>query len=175
MALTEKLQKALNDQLLYEFESAYIYLAMATHLDTLDLEGATHWMRMQAREEVMHAAKLHTYLSDRDAAIELQAIPAPPSRWESVRAVFEAAMAHEQKMTGRLNDLMELAQTERDHATVSLMQWYVDEQVEEESTLRHIIAKLKLVENDSGGLFMIDRDLSTRLPPPEVGAGAPPA
>ena len=169
MALTDKLQKALNDQLLYEFESAYIYLAMATYLDTLDLEGATHWMGMQAREEVMHAAKLHTYMSDRDAAIELQTIPAPPATWESVMA----ALAHESKMTVRLNDLMELAQTERDHATVSLMQWFVDEQVEEEATLRHIIGKLKLVGKDSSGLFMIDRDLSARVAPPEPGATTP--
>ncbi len=170
MALTDKLQQALNDQLLYEFESAYIYLAMATYLDSLELEGGTHWMRTQAQEEVMHAAKLHTYMSDRDAVIELQAIPAPPARWESVLAVFEAALVHEQKMTERLNDLMELAQNERDHATVSLMQWYVDEQVEEEATLRHIIAKLKLVDRDTSGLFMIDRDLSTRAPPTPDGA-----
>ena len=88
-------------------------------------------------------------------------------------AAFEAALAHESKMTVRLNDLMELAQTERDHATVSLMQWFVDEQVEEEATLRHIIGKLKLVGKDSSGLFMIDRDLSARVAPPEPGATTP--
>jgi ferritin len=167
MALTDKLQTALNNQLKHEFESAYIYLAMATHLDTLDLEGAAHWMRMQAREEIMHAAKLHTFMSDRDAGIRLQTIEAPPAHWETVLAVFEAAMTHEQKMTERLNELMEFAQTERDHATVSLMQWFVDEQVEEEATLRHIIAKLKLVGADTSGLFMIDRDLGARVAPPE--------
>ncbi|OGQ78667.1 MAG: ferritin [Deltaproteobacteria bacterium RIFOXYA12_FULL_58_15] len=171
MALTAKLQEALNEQLKYEFESAYIYLAMATYLDSRDLEGATHWMRLQAREEITHAAKFHTYLSDRDANIVLQAIPAPPAKWDSIVATFAAALAHEQKMTERLNKLMDLAQSEKDHATVSLLQWFVDEQVEEEATIKTVIARLKLVGEDSSGLFMIDRDLSTRVIPPQIGAG----
>jgi ferritin len=173
MALTTKLQKALNEQVKYELESAYIYLGMATFLDSLDLAGATHWMRIQVQEEIMHGTKLYTYLANRDAEIVLHTIEAPPAKWSSVQATFEAALAHEQKMTERLNGLLELAETERDHATVSLLRWFVDEQVEEESTLRTIIARLKLVGNDSSGLFMIDRDLGTRVAPPAAPAGAP--
>ncbi len=175
MPLTDKLQKALNNQLKHEFESAYIYLGMATHLDTLDLAGATHWMRMQAQEEMMHAAKFYAYLSNRDAKVVLQTIEAPPASWPSVVETFTAALAHEEKMTARLNELMELAQKERDHATVSLLQWFVDEQVEEEATLRTLIARLRLVGNDSSGLFLLDRDLAVRPAPPSLTDGQPAA
>lgn len=171
MPFTEKLQQALNQQVNHELHSAYIYLAMAAHLDGLGLEGCEHWMRMQAHEELLHAMKLHDYLRDRDGHSPFKDVAAPPSEWESPLGVFEAALKHEKLMSDRFDNLTDLAQQERDHATVSLLRWYVDEQVEEEATLNTIISQLKLVGKDTSGLFVIDRELAGRPVPTVAGTG----
>lgn len=164
--MNQKVEKALNDQMKYELESAYIYLGMSIFLNTKDLEGAAHWMNMQVLEESIHAAKIHAFMTDREGKILLHNIEAPPVKWESVLATFEAALAHEQKMTERLNSLMDLSLAERDHATVNLMQWFINEQVEEEATLNKIIPKIRLAGSEGSAILLIDQELATRIQPP---------
>jgi ferritin len=165
MSLSDNMQKALGDQFALEVTSSYLYLSMSRFLNEADLLGAGHWMRMQAQEELMHAMKLYDYVEDRGGSPALPAIASPQTEWESPLDLFKAALAHEKKITAAMNDLMDLALSERDHATASLLQWFVDEQVEEEATLRDIIPKLRLVGTDGGGLLMIDADLGTRPAP----------
>ncbi len=165
MSLSENMEQALSDQFGLEVFSSYLYLAMSRYLNDADLLGAGHWMRQQATEELMHAMKIYDFIEDRGGRPALPAIDAPQTEWDSPLEVFKAALAHEKKITAAMNRLMDMALSERDHATASLLQWFVDEQVEEESTLRDIIPKLRLVGSDGGGLLMIDAELGKRPAP----------
>ena len=165
MSLSDNMQQALGEQFGLEVFSAYLYLAMSRYLNENDLLGGGHWMRMQGAEELMHAMKIYDFIEDRGGRPPLPAIDAPQTEWDSPLAAFQAALAHEKKVTAAMNRLMDLALSERDHATASLLQWFVDEQVEEEATLRDIIPKLRLVGSDGGGLLMIDGELGKRLAP----------
>jgi ferritin len=149
--LTDKLQKALNDQINAEYHSAYIYLSMAAWFESRSLEGMASWMRIQAQEELLHGMKIFDYMNERGGRIQLQPIEGPDTDWQDPLAAFQAALAHEEYMTKRVNDLAYLAQEERDNATNNLMQWFVDEQVEEEATADAIVQKLKLLGKDGAG------------------------
>ena len=160
--MNEKIQKAFNEQINAEMYSSYLYLAMAAYFQSISLSGFGNWMRVQAQEENDHAMKFYDFINERGGRVSLKAIDAPPESWESPLAAFEAALAHEKKVTGLINDLVELAQAERDHASNIFLQWFVTEQVEEEDNANDIVQKIKLVGEAKGGLFMLDRELGQR-------------
>ncbi len=160
--LTDRMHKALNDQLQAEFESAYIYLAMAAYFEDKGLEGMANWMNVQFQEEQTHALKFYRYIIERGGRVELQTLPQPPRDWDSPLAAFEAAYDHERMISGRINDLVSLAVEEKDHATNNMLQWFVAEQVEEEASVDAIVTQMRLVGENGHGLFMIDRELRGR-------------
>lgn len=157
-----KMEQSINDQINAELFSSYLYLSMSAHFNAQNLSGLGNWMRIQAQEELFHAMKFHDYLLSRGGRVEFYAIEKPQKEWESALAIFEAAYAHEQYITGRINDMMDLAQELKDHASRSFLQWYVDEQVEEESNADGIVQQLRLLGDSSHGLLMIDRELGAR-------------
>ena len=162
--LTEKVQKALNGQLNAELYSSYLYLSMNAYFKSVNLDGFANWMYYQAQEELEHSMKFYDFIIQRGGKVQLQQIVAPPSEWGSPLAVFEATLEHEQKVTGLINDLVDVAHDERDHATNIFLQWFVSEQVEEEENVGGVLEQLKLMGDAKGGLFMIDRELAKRSP-----------
>ena len=160
--LTDRMHKALNDQVQAEFESAYIYLAMAAYFDDKGLDGMANWMNVQFQEEQTHAMKFYRYILERNGRVELQALTKPPRDWPSPLAAFEAALAHERMISGRIGDLASLAIEEKDHATHNMLQWFISEQVEEEANVDAIVTQMRLVGENGHGLFMIDRELRGR-------------
>lgn len=160
--LTSKIEQAINRQINAELYSAYLYLSMCAYFESISLAGFANWMRQQTQEEMFHAMKMYDYVNERGGRVILQAIDQPPADWDSAVAVFADVLAHEQKVTGLINDLVNLALDERDHATNIFLQWFVSEQVEEESSAGAILDRLKMVGNDANGLFMLDRELGQR-------------
>lgn len=166
--LSDKLQKALNDQLNAELYSSYLYLSMNAYFKSVNLDGFANWMYQQAQEELMHAMKFYDFINQRGRRVLLTNIEAPPTEWDSPLAVFEDTLKHEQKVTGLINTLMETALGEHDHATTIFLQWFVTEQIEEEENVDNILKQLRLLGDDKGGLFMLDRELSSRVFNPPV-------
>jgi len=171
--LKQNVQDAINDQINAELYSAYLYYSMAAYFESISLKGFSHWMRVQAVEEMTHVHKFFSYVNDRGGRVLVKPIEAPPTEWESPLAVFEATYAHEVGVTALINKLMDFAVAESDHASCNFLQWFVGEQVEEESSADDIVQKLKLVNKSDGGLFMLDQEMDKRtfVPPPEL-AGA---
>jgi len=161
--LSEKIQDAINKQIVAETYSAYLYWSMAAYFDSVNLAGCAQWMKAQVQEELFHAAKFFNFVVERGGRIKLDAIDAPPTEWDSPLAVFEHARQHEQKVTGLINGLVDLAVEERDHATRNFLGWYVDEQVEEEASADGVVQKLRLLADAPGGLFMLDREVGQRV------------
>jgi ferritin len=169
--LSQKMEQALNRQLNAELYSAYLYLSMAAYYYSINLNGFANWMTVQNLEETMHAMKFYNYINERGGRITLDQIAAPPTTWNSPLEVFEETLKHEEKVTGLINNLVDLAITERDHAANAFLQWFIIEQVEEEASADEIIQTLKLAGNDPHALFMLDRELGTRVfTPPAAGA-----
>jgi ferritin len=166
-----KMEEALNGQVNAEMYSAYLYLSMESYFKSLNLNGFANWMRVQTQEEMMHAMKIYDFINERRSRVTLKPIDGPPTKWESPRAVFEAVYAHEQKVTGLINQLVDLAIEEKDHATNTFLQWFVNEQVEEESPADEIVQQLKMMENAPGGMFMLDRELGQRVFTPPATEG----
>ncbi len=162
--LTEKMQKALNGQMNAELYSSYLYLSMNAYFKSVNLDGFANWMYYQAQEELEHAMKFYDFICQRGGRVQLAQIEAPPSEWNSPLAVFEDTLAHEQKVTGLINDLVEIANEERDHASQIFLQWFVSEQVEEEDSVGGVLEQLKLMGEAKGGLFMMDREMAKRRP-----------
>jgi len=160
--LNEKMKKALNDQVNEEFYSAYLYLSMSAYFSKIGLKGFANWMMVQYKEEVDHGMKMLNYILSRGEEVKLQIIKEPPNEWESPLQVFEETLKHEQHITERINYLIDIAEEVKDRATYNFLQWFIDEQVEEEENDREIIDKLKLIGDSRNGLFMLDRDLATR-------------
>lgn len=160
--LSERMQKALNDQLNAELYSGYLYLSMNAYFKSINLDGFANWMAAQAQEEVTHAMKFYDFINQRGGRVVLAAIDTPPADWESPLAVFEQTLAHECKVTDLINRLVDLANDEKDHATQVFLQWFVTEQVEEEESVGGVLEQLKLMGEAQGGLFMIDRELAQR-------------
>jgi len=161
--IDQRMQEALNKQINAEIYSAYLYLSMSAHFQSVNLAGFANWMRVQWQEELAHALKFYDYVNERGGRVVLQAVEAPPSAWDSPLAVFEHVYQHEQKVTGMINKLVDLAVEIRDHATNNVLQWFVAEQVEEEASADEVVQKLKLVGDDPSALFMIDRELAQRV------------
>lgn len=160
---SEKMEKAINEQINAEIYSAYLYLAMSAYFESVDLPGFANWMRVQWQEELAHAQKLYDYLFERDGRVVLDAIEAPPLEWKSPLDAFEETLKHEKYVTSRIHDLVRLARAEGDVATENFLQWFVTEQVEEEATAKALIQQLKLVGDQGQGLFLTDRELGTRV------------
>ena len=169
--ISKKMEGALNAQVNAELYSAYLYLSMESYFKSLNLNGFANWMRVQTQEEVSHAMKIYDFINERGGRALLKGIEGPPTKWKSPLAVFEAAYAHEQKVTGLINDLVDLAIKEKDHATNSFLQWFVNEQVEEEASADEIVQQLKMMENAPGGMFMLDRELGQRIFAPPAAEG----
>ena len=159
---SKKIEDAMNDQIQRELESAYIYLSMAAYFESINLPGAAQWMKVQTREEEEHAMRFFDFIYDRGGRVMLQAIPQPPIEFASPLAAFEKALAHEQKVTGHINDLYALAVQENDYASQVFLQWFVDEQVEEEKSAGDIVETLKMVGDKGQALFMLDQHLGQR-------------
>lgn len=162
------MEDALSQQLNHEFYSAYLYLAMSAYCGHQNFNGAAQWLKLQFEEEHMHATKIYDYLMDQGVQVVLLPISEPPREYGSTLEVFEASLDHEQSMTVRLNELSDQALKEKDHATYNLLQWFVNEQVEEEATVGGIIAKLSMVKDDGYGLLMIDNELGSRSAVPAL-------
>jgi ferritin len=161
--INDKMTKALNVQMNKEFYNSRLYLSMATFFHDINMDGAANWMEKQAEEETEHAMKLYNYLKDRGARILLTEVPAPPTSWASPLAAFEDAYKHECDVTKEIDDLVELARSLKDNATLNFLQWFVDEQVEEEASTDAVVQKLKMASQ--GGhcaLFFMDRMLGER-------------
>lgn len=167
----KKLQNAINDQIQRELESAQIYLSMAAYFDSVNLPGFAQWMKMQFQEEQAHAFRFYDYVFDRGGQVILQALGQPPTEFQSPLDVLEQTLAHEQKVTGHINDLYALAVEEKEYSSQIFLQWFVEEQVEEEKAAGDIIALLKRVGDNEHALMMLDRELGQRQAPAEVEAG----
>lgn len=167
-----KIEDAFNEQIKYELESAYLYLQMAAYFDAEGLEGMARWMRAQVQEEVTHAMRFFKHIVERGGKVKLLTLAQPASEWDSALAVFEAAYKHEQFITGLIHKLAALSREENDFASQTLLQWFVDEQVEEEDSTSRVAQQLKLVGKQGNGLLMLDRELGARtfVLPPELAA-----
>jgi len=161
--IKEKMEQALNKQLNAEMYSSYLYLSMSGVLERMGLPGFANWMRVQAQEETAHAMKFYGHIIERGGTVKLAAIKAPLRDWSSVLEICEATMEHEQMITGLINELVDLAMAEKDHASNMFLQWFVTEQVEEEANVDDIIQKLKLTEEAKGALFLMDKDMGARV------------
>lgn len=161
--VSQKLIKALNDQYNYELLSAHYYLGMAAYCSEEDLDGCAHFFKEQAAEERFHADKLYNYITEVDGRVLLTEIDAPQNNFKSLVDVFKAALDHERSVTKRIYNLMDIANDEKEHATKSFLNWFVEEQVEEEATMKEIIKRIERVGNEGHGIFMLDKELGQRV------------
>ena len=161
--ISKKMAKALNDQLNWEIYSSYVYAAMASWLKAQNLNGFANWMNIQVREELDHAAMFYDFLHDLGADVEFDAIPKPQNNWKNTEKVFEDTLEHEQGVTSRINNLIDLALADKDHATNARLQWFISEQVEEEANALALLQQMKLIKNSPDALLMIDRELAQRV------------
>ncbi len=166
MAVSTALQEAFNHHINAEFYSSYLYLSMSTYCDSIDLPGFAHWMRIQSQEEYDHAMRLLTYLEDRDGRVTLLPIEQPPIEFDSVEGVMRQTLQHEQHVSQLINELYAVAANSGDFASQVMLQWFVNEQVEEEKTARDVIASLDKVSGRSDALLLLDREMAARVPTP---------
>jgi len=158
----ETMQKAFNDQIKNELESAYIYLSMAAYFHSQGLDGMAQWMRAQTQEEMLHAMKFFDHIKDRDGKAALRNLTQLKTEWSSALEAFQDAYKHEQFITGKINDLVKLAEEEGDQPARILLQWFVTEQVEEEASTSKVVQMLERVGDSGQGLLMLDRELGAR-------------
>ncbi|WP_101773615.1 ferritin [Peptostreptococcus faecalis] len=170
--LSEKLEKALNDQINYEYYSAYTYLAMSAYADDLGFVGVANFFQVQAKEELDHAKTIYNFVMQKGGKIELEAIEKPKSTYDGLLDVFETALEHEKEVTSRIYNLMNIATDEREYATTSFLKWFIDEQVEEEDNFTNIVRKIKTFSSDSSNLYLIDNQLASRVYTPSVPASS---
>jgi ferritin len=160
--MSQTMQDAFNEQMKHEFYSSYLYLSMSAYCEGANLPGLAHWMRVQAREEVVHAMKIFDHLLDRGGRVQLQPIGRPPSEFTSAREVFEQAHRHEKEVTSSINQVYGRAVDERDFASTVFLDWFVKEQVEEEKTSGLLAEQFRMIGDDRPGLLMLDRELAQR-------------
>jgi ferritin len=161
--MNETMLKELNQQIQEETYSSYIYLAMAAWLEENGYKGMATWMRVHARHEKIHADIFYHCILERGAHVELEAIQKPPHMWETPLEIFEAALAHEVHITGRIDHMVKVAREVVDNASYNMLQWFVEEQVEEEANVGEVVQQLRLVGKDGRGVLMVDRDLGSRV------------
>ena len=160
--LKEKMLNALNEQINAEQYSALLYLSMSSWFHDKGLPGFANWMYIQYQEELTHANKLFGYVVERGEKPVLKAIDQMPVEWDGIIEIYEATLKHEQHVTELINNLVDIAIEVRDHATQSFLQWFVDEQVEEEANVTEILDNLKLINGQGNGIFMLDREMRQR-------------
>lgn len=160
--ISKTMESALSKQVNRELYSAYLYLAMSLYFESVSLKGFAKWMRIQAKEEQAHAMKIYDYILARGGKVTLMDIEAPKGKWTSSGKVFEETYAHEQKVTGMINGLVDMAKKENDHATFEMLQWFVKEQVEEEEHASDILNQIRIVGDIPGHLFWLDHQLGKR-------------
>lgn len=160
--MSEKMLNEINLQIKEEMRSAYIYLAMAAQLRHEGWDGMAHWMEKQYSEEVVHAMKFYGFLNERGERVELEAIEKPQKEWASVLEIFKGALAHEKFITSRIHKMMGVAIEEKDYAAQGLLQWFVDEQVEEEATASKNVETLERIGDATGPLYMFDAQMGKR-------------
>jgi len=160
--IKEKMLKAVNKQINAEMYSSYLYLSMSAYFESINLRGLAKWMKVQSGEEWGHAMRLYDHIIDRGGKVSLAGIDEPPSSWKSALVMFEEAYKHEQKITGMIHELVDLAIKENDHAANNMLQWFVAEQVEEEANTSEISNKLEMIGDSVGGLLMLDHQLGKR-------------
>ena len=158
--LSEKMLAGLNSQINMEMKAYYVYLSMSAYFEDKALKGFASWMFQHSQEEMMHAMKIYDFIHSRRGRVKLETITAPPHDWNTPLEAIESALEHEQKVTASINNLVKIARDERDYATDSFLQWFVDEQVEEEEIVDDLLQKLKLIGDFSPGLYLLDRELS---------------
>ena len=168
--IAKKMEQALNDQIKHEQFSAHLYLSMAMYFHSRNLKGFANWMEVQAKEEQTHAERMIKFVNDTGGRVILQGLQKPAAEFNSPAHAFEETLKHERFITGRINDLVKLSTEENDHAANAMLQWFVTEQVEEESTADEILQQLKLVGDGGYGLLMLDRELGQRVftPPTDI-------
>ncbi len=169
--IDKEIEEAINRQINEEMYSSYLYLSMSAYFESLGLKGFANWMYVQYQEEKDHAMKFYRYLIERGGRVKLYAIKEPPHEWNSPLHAFEETLKHERHITKCINDLVDLVEKKKDRATFNLLQWYVDEQVEEEANDEEIIQKLKMIGDNPQGLLMLDRELAARTYTPLADEG----
>ena len=160
--IKENIQEAINNQINAELFSAYLYKSMSANLHSENLTGMAAWMDLQAQEEMQHAMKFYDYLIERGGRVKLLSIDEPEYEWGSPLEIFEASYKHEQYITERINNLVDLSLKEKDHATGIMLQWFVSEQVEEEAGVDEIVQKIKMISDSKHGMYMLDKELGGR-------------
>jgi ferritin len=162
--LSDRMQETLNRQINREFFSAYSYLALTAYFEDINLKGCAHWMRTQYEEELVHANKAFDFVHDRDGRVTLTTLEAPIASWSSPVEAFAFALETEKANSKQIYEVVETAMDERDHATHTFMQWFVNEQIEEEALVNDMLQRLRLVGDNNTGLFLIDHELGLRKP-----------
>ncbi|HDP75488.1 MAG TPA: ferritin [Bacteroidales bacterium] len=160
--MNKRLEQAINEQINAEIWSAYLYLSMSAYFGAQGFNGFSNWFKVQWQEELTHAMKFFDYLIERGSKPELKPIKEVPTQWDSPLHAFEETLKHEKEVTRLINNLMDIAIEEKDHAAKGILQWFVDEQVEEEANAQELIDTLKLINGNGNGLFMLDRELKQR-------------
>ena len=160
--IDQKIQDAMNDQLNWEMFSAYLYLSMAAYFEDSGMSGSATWMNSQAQEEMVHAMKMNNYLIERGGRVKLAAINEPRFEWDSPVDVLKDTLEHEQEVTKRIHKIVDLAIELKDHATNQFLQWFVEEQVEEEATAEDMLKKMELMKDAPGGMYLLDQEMGTR-------------
>ncbi|MBN1859560.1 ferritin [Candidatus Bipolaricaulota bacterium] len=169
--IKKPIERAFNEQIKHELESAYLYLAMSAYFVGQALDGMAQWMRVQAQEELAHAMRFFDSIHDRGGTVDLAALEVLEKTWGSPLSAFEAAFAHEQFITGKIGELVDLARREKDHAADLFLQWFVGEQIEEEASVSKVVDLLKRVGDSPQGLILADRELGARSAPTNPGSG----
>ena len=163
MTISKKLQDAINAQVQAEFYSAYLYLSMSVYSATKNLKGFAHWLKLQYNEEISHGMKMMNFLLERGGTAKLAKIDAPPTDFGTPLKMFEQVLKHEQHVTALITKLYELSLAEKDYPAQSMLQWYIDEQVEEEANAGEIVAKLEMIPDKSSAIFYLDKELGKRV------------
>ncbi len=159
---SKNLLDEMNTQIKLELYSGYLYLSMSAYFEANNLPGFAHWMKVQAEEEQEHAMKFYGYINDRGGRVVLQAIDQPPANFKNALAIFEQALEHEKSVTARIELLYSIAVKDNDYASQSFLNWFIDEQVEEEKNASQIVEWLKMSGDSVNALFMIDSMLGKR-------------
>lgn len=161
--LSEKLLNALTEQVNFEFYSSYTYLAMSAYAESIDFMGVANYFKVQAKEELDHAMKFYDYVFQKGGFIELKSVKSPTINYDGIKNLFDAAYKHEQVVTEKIYSLADIATDEKEHATLSLLKWFIDEQVEEENNFITILKKVKRFEDNPTGMYMLDDELAKRI------------
>lgn len=166
--LSKTLEKALNEQINNEYYSAFLYLSMASHFENINMLGMANWMRMQYEEEIMHAMKIFDMIIGMEGQVTLNQVDSPPAKFDSALSVFEQTLDHERNVTKMINDIYSIARTESNYAVQSALQWFIDEQVEEEKSVLEIVNQLKMIGDETTPLLMLDSKLGSRTDSPAI-------